>query len=115
RVSIDTHPLTLLRPHLPPGVLPSDELNEAPHRSRVAFAGMAVARQRPPTPSGIAFMLLEDELGQANPAGPGRFGGIKENRNMLADPLESLGPLARRLASSDVGASLPSAHPFGHR
>ena len=26
-VSIDVHPLTLLRPHLPPGVLPSDELN----------------------------------------------------------------------------------------
>ena len=46
-VSIDVHPLTLLRPHLPADVLPSDVLNEAPHRSRVAFAGMAVARQRP--------------------------------------------------------------------
>src|SRR5688572_1690868 len=65
-VSIDVHPLTLLRPHLPPGVLPSDELNEAQHRSRVAFAGMAVARQRPATASGIVFMLLEDELGQVN-------------------------------------------------
>ena len=65
-VSIDVHPLTLLRPHLPHGVLPSNELNEAPHRSRVAFAGMAVARQRPATASGIVFMLLEDELGQVN-------------------------------------------------
>jgi error-prone DNA polymerase len=51
-VSIDVHPLTLLRPHLPPGVLQSDRLNEAPHRSRVAFAGMAVARQRPSTRTG---------------------------------------------------------------
>ncbi len=65
-VSIDVHPLTLLRPHLPPEVLPSDRLNEAPHRSKVAFAGMAVARQRPSTAHGIVFMLLEDELGQVN-------------------------------------------------
>ena len=134
-VSIDVHPLTLLRPHLPPGVLPSDELNEAPHRSRVAFAGMAVARQRPATANGIVFMLLEDELGQVNLiVSPeiyernraivrgeplllvrGRFERIKENRNIIVDTLESLGPLARRLASSDVGASLPAAHHFGHR
>ena len=134
-VSIDMHPLTLLRPHLPAGVLPSDELNEAPHRSRVAFAGMAVARQRPATASGIVFMLLEDELGQVNLiVSPeiyernraivrgeplllvrGRFERIKENRNIIVDTLESLGPLARRLASSDVGAALPAAHHFGHR
>jgi error-prone DNA polymerase len=134
-VSIDVHPLTLLRPHLPPGVLQSDELNEAPHRSRVAFAGMAVARQRPATASGIVFMLLEDELGQVNLiVSPeiyernraivrgeplllvrGRFERIKENRNIIVDTLESLGPLARRLASSDVGAALPAAHHFGHR
>jgi error-prone DNA polymerase len=134
-VSIDMHPLTLLRPHLPAGVLPSDELNEAPHRSRVSFAGMAVARQRPATASGIVFMLLEDELGQVNLiVSPevyernraivrgeplllvhGRFERIKENRNIIVDTLESLGPLARKLASSDVGAALPSAHHFGHR
>ncbi len=134
-VSIDVHPLTLLRPHLPPGVLPSDELNEAPHRSRVAFAGMAVARQRPATAHGIVFMLLEDELGQVNLiVSPelyernraivrgeplllvrGRFERIKENRNIVVESLESLGPLARSIASTDVGASLPSAHHFGHR
>jgi error-prone DNA polymerase len=134
-VSIDVHPLTLLRPHLPPGVLPSDELNEVPHRSRVAFAGMAVARQRPATANGIVFMLLEDELGQVNlivsqdvyernravvRGEPlllvrGRFERIKDNRNIVVESLESLGPLARSIASSDVGASLPSAHHFGHR
>jgi error-prone DNA polymerase len=134
-VSIDVHPLTLLRPHLPPGVLPSDVLNEAPHRSLVAFAGMAVARQRPATASGIVFMLLEDELGQVNLiVSPelyernraivrgeplllvrGRFERIKDNRNIVVDSLESLGPLARSIASTDVGASLPAAHHFGHR
>jgi error-prone DNA polymerase len=134
-VSIDVHPLTLLRPHLPPGVLPSDVLNEAPHRSRVAFAGMAVARQRPATAHGIVFMLLEDELGQVNLIvspelyernraivrgeplllARGRFERIKDNRNIVVESLVSLGPLARSIASADVGASLPSAHHFGHR
>jgi error-prone DNA polymerase len=134
-VSIDVHPLTLLRPHLPPDVLPSEELNSRPHRSRVAFAGMAVARQRPATASGIVFMLLEDELGQVNLiVSPelyernraivrgeplllvrGRFEHIKDNRNIVVDSLESLGPLARKIAATDVGAALPAAHHFGHR
>jgi error-prone DNA polymerase len=134
-VSIDVHPLTLLRPHLPPDVLPSDRLNESPHRSRVAFAGMAVARQRPSTAHGIVFMLLEDELGQVNLiVSPelyernravvrgeplllvrGRFEHIKDNRNIVVESLESLGPLARRISSRDVGAALPAAHHFGHR
>jgi error-prone DNA polymerase len=134
-VSVDVHPLTLLRPHLPDDVLRSDVLNERPHRSRVAFAGMAVARQRPATASGVVFMLLEDELGQVNLiVSPelyernravvrgeplllvrGRFERIKDNRNVVVDSLESLGPLARRVASADVGASLPPAHHFGHR
>jgi error-prone DNA polymerase len=134
-VSIDVHPLTLLRPHLPPDVLPSDQLNAAPHRSKVAFAGMAVARQRPATASGVVFMLLEDELGQVNLIvspelyernraivrgeplllARGRFERIKDNRNIVVESLESLGPLARSIASADVGAALPSAHHFGHR
>ncbi|HZG35874.1 MAG TPA: error-prone DNA polymerase [Gaiellaceae bacterium] len=134
-VSVDTHPLTLLRPHLPRGVLASAELNEAPHRSRVAFAGLAVARQRPATARGVVFMLLEDESGQVNLIVPpevyeqhravvrgeplllvrGRFERIGENRNVVVDELESLGPLARRVADADVGAALPPAHHFGHR
>ena len=80
-------------------------------------------------------MLLEDELGQVNLiVSPelyernraivrgeplllvrGRFERIKDNRNIVVESLESLGPLARRIASSDVGASLPAAHHFGHR
>jgi error-prone DNA polymerase len=134
-VSIGVHPLTLLRPHLPEEVLPSDVLDAQPHRSQVAFAGMAVARQRPATASGIVFMLLEDEIGQVNLiVSPelyernraivrgeplllvrGRFERIKDNRNIVVHSLESLGPLARRIASTDVGAALPAAHHFGHR
>jgi hypothetical protein len=45
----------------------------------------------------------------------GRYERIGENRNIVVDELESLGPLARRVAQSDVGASLPPAHHFGHR
>nr|MBA2384970.1 error-prone DNA polymerase [Actinomycetota bacterium] len=135
-VSIDTHPLTLLRPHLPPDVLSSPRLHEAPHRSQVAFAGMAVARQRPATANGIVFMLLEDEHGQVNLIvgadlyerrravvrgeplllARGRYERIGDNRNIVVSELESLGPLARRVSSNtDVGAALPSAHHFGHR
>src|SRR6476659_330484 len=63
-LSVGTHPLALLRPHLPSGTLSSPELLEARHGSTVAFAGMAIARQRPATAKGIVFMLPEDEHGQ---------------------------------------------------
>jgi error-prone DNA polymerase len=134
-VSVDVHPLTLLRPNLPGEVLTSAELAEAPHRSTVAFAGLAVARQRPATAKGIVFMLLEDELGQVNLiVAPdvyerhraivrgeplllvrGRYERLGENRNIVVSSLESLGPLARAIADRDVGAALPAAHHFGHR
>jgi len=134
-VSVDVHPLTLLRPHLPRGVLTSTALAEAPHRSRVEFAGFAVARQRPATAKGVVFMLLEDEDGQVNLIvapevyerhraivrgeplllARGRYERVGENRNIVVHELESLGPLARRISDRDVGAALPAAHHFGHR
>ncbi len=135
-MSVGTHPLALLRPHLPAGTLSSAELQEQPHGRRVAFAGMAVARQRPSTANGIVFMLLEDEHGQVNLIVPpqvyerhratvraeplvlarGRFERVGENRNVLVSKIESLGPLARAVAESDaVWESLPRAHHFGHR
>jgi error-prone DNA polymerase len=135
-MSIGTHPLTLLRPHLPAGTLSSAELREQRHGSRVAVAGMTIARQRPSTANGIVFMLLEDEHGQVNLVVPpavydrhratvraeplilarGRYERIGENRNVLVSELESLGPLARRAAESDtVWESLPRPHSFGRR
>ena len=135
-LSVGTHPLTLLRPHLPVGTLSSADLLEQPHGRSVAVAGMAIARQRPSTAKGIVFMLLEDEHGQMNlivqphvyerhratvRAEPlvlayGRFEKMKENRNVLVSRIESLGPLARTVAESDaVWESLPRAHHFGRR
>jgi error-prone DNA polymerase len=134
-VSVGTHPLALLRPYLPEGTLSSEELHDAPHGANVVFAGMAIARQRPATANGIVFMLLEDELGQVNLIVPpavyerhravvrgeplllarGRYERVDRNRNVLVAELESLAPLARRVAEGDVAASLPRAHHFGHR
>jgi error-prone DNA polymerase len=135
-LSVGTHPLELLRPHLPPGTLSSAELHEQPHGRRVAFAGMTVARQRPSTANGIVFMLLEDEHGQVNLIVPsavferfratvraeplvlarGRYERVGENRNIVVAEIESLGPLAREVAENDtVWESLPRPHSFGRR
>ncbi len=135
-MSIETHPLSLLRPHLPEGTLSSEELHAERHGRQVAFAGMTVARQRPSTAKGIVFMLLEDEHGQVNLIVPsevyerhratvraeplilarGRYERVGENRNVLVSSLESLGPLARQVAADDtVWESLPRPHSFGHR
>src|SRR5437867_6295127 len=65
-LSVGVHPLQLLRPHLPPEVVPSRELDEVAHGRRITVAGMAVARQRPATANGVVFMLIEDEHGQVN-------------------------------------------------
>jgi error-prone DNA polymerase len=135
-MSLGTHPLALLRGYLPEGTLSSTELLEVRHGRQVAFAGMTVARQRPSTANGIVFMLLEDEHGQVNLIVPseiyerhratvraeplilarGRYERVGENRNVLVSTLESLGPLARRVAQDEtVWQSLPRPHSFGHR
>ncbi len=135
-LSVGVHPMQLLRAHLPAGVLSSRELESAPNRAQVAVAGMAVARQRPATANGVVFMLIEDEFGAVNLIVPptvydrhraivrgeplllahGRFERIERNQNVLVRSLETLGPLAREVSrETEVGASLPSAHHFGHR
>jgi error-prone DNA polymerase len=134
-LSVDVHPLTLLRPHLPPGILTSLTMEDAAHGSTVAFAGLAIARQRPSTAKGIVFMLLEDEHGHVNLVVPpdvyerhraivrseplllvrGRFERIERNRNVLVTELETLSALARRVAGQEAVAALPRAHHFGHR
>ncbi|MBV8395357.1 MAG: error-prone DNA polymerase [Actinobacteria bacterium] len=134
-VSVGVHPLELLRPHLP-GVVTSAELADVPHGTRIAVAGMAVARQRPATAKGVVFMLLEDEFGQVNLIvapevcdrhraivrgeplllAQGRLERHDRNVNLVVERLESLGPLARRAAGeAEVRSALPAAHHFGHR
>jgi error-prone DNA polymerase len=135
-VSVGPHPLELLRQHLPGDVLSSRDLRDRPDRSRVAVAGLAVARQRPSTANGVVFMLLEDEHGQTNLIVPppvyerfravvrgeplllarGVFERSGRNRNVVVERLESLSQLARRVSNdAEVHASLPRAHHFGHR
>jgi len=134
-LSVGVHPLELLRPHLPEGTLSSLELADARSDSEVAVAGMAVARQRPATANGVVFMLLEDEHAQMNLIIPprvyeryrpivrgeplllarGKFERRDRNQNVLVRELETLAPLARRVAEMDVNEALPRAHHFGHR
>ena len=135
-LSVGTHPMELLRPHLAADVLSSHDLCQAPDRSRVAVAGMAVARQRPATAKGVVFMLLEDEFGQVNLIVPpqvyeqhraivrgeplilahGLFERIERNQNVVVRKLETLAPIARRLSGAeDLVSALPDAHHFGHR
>ncbi|HSE81054.1 MAG TPA: error-prone DNA polymerase [Gaiellaceae bacterium] len=135
-LSVGLHPLELLRPHLPGEVLSSAELQGARHGARVAVAGLAVARQRPATASGVVFMLIEDEHGQMNLIVPppvydryralvrgeplllarGRYERVDRNRNILVSELVSLAPLARRVADdAEVRSAMPAAHHFGGR
>jgi error-prone DNA polymerase len=135
-LSVGVHPLQLLRPHLPAGTASSRELAQLPSGRRVSVAGMAVARQRPATANGVVFMLLEDEFGQMNLIVPppiydrhraivrgeplilahGKFERVDRNQNVVVQRLETLGPLARRVADqADVHGALPDAHHFGHR
>ncbi len=65
-MTVDAHPLRLLRPRLPAGVVSSADLERIQHGSRVRVGGMVVARQRPGTAKGIVFLLLEDEFGTIN-------------------------------------------------
>jgi error-prone DNA polymerase len=60
------HPLALLRPVLPRGLVRTDELATLPDGSLVRLAGLVVCRQRPATARGMLFMLLEDEAGLTN-------------------------------------------------
>jgi error-prone DNA polymerase len=66
-VSIENHPLALLRARLDTeGVLSSADLERAPHGANIVIAGLVIARQRPSTAGGVTFLLLEDESGTVN-------------------------------------------------
>jgi error-prone DNA polymerase len=65
-MTLNEHPLALMRDGLDPGLLRSTDLARVEDGSEVEVAGMVVARQRPETAKGIVFMLLEDERGTVN-------------------------------------------------
>jgi error-prone DNA polymerase len=65
-MTLDEHPMGLMREDLDAEILRSSDLEKAKNGETVAVAGMVVARQRPETANGIVFMLLEDERGTVN-------------------------------------------------
>jgi error-prone DNA polymerase len=65
-LTVNAHPLALLRSRLSAELATSRDLDRLPHGSRVKTGGMVVARQRPGTANGIVFVLLEDEHGTIN-------------------------------------------------
>lgn len=65
-MTLDEHPMGLMRGDLDPEILRSADLERAANGDTVEVAGMVVARQRPETAKGIVFMLLEDERGTVN-------------------------------------------------
>jgi error-prone DNA polymerase len=65
-MTVEKHPMKLLRPGLDPKLVRSSDLTGIDHGATVEIAGMVTARQRPETANGITFMLLEDERGSVN-------------------------------------------------
>jgi error-prone DNA polymerase len=65
-LTVNAHPLALLRSRLSAELATSRDLKTLPHGTRVKTGGMVVARQRPGTANGIVFVLLEDEHGTIN-------------------------------------------------
>lgn len=65
-LSVEEHPIRLLRPLLKMGVTPIGRLRGCEDKERVIVAGLVTTRQRPQTAKGILFLLLEDEGGMVN-------------------------------------------------
>jgi error-prone DNA polymerase len=66
-VSLEKHPLELLRPMLRKrGAVTAAGLERVRSGARVAVGGMLICRQMPPTAKGFCFLSLEDETGIAN-------------------------------------------------
>jgi error-prone DNA polymerase len=67
RLSLKTHPLTLVRDALTAQrIVTARQVNDLPHGRWVKVAGLVLIRQRPGTASGIVFITLEDETGVVN-------------------------------------------------
>lgn len=66
-LSVSDHPLRHHRARLTKlGAVRAADLFYLPKGTKVAIAGLVLARQRPATASGVVFVTLEDETGSAN-------------------------------------------------
>ncbi len=63
-LTLRSHPMKLLRPHLKGrGLLTSADLEHAPNGRLVHYCGIVTLRQQPETANGTVFISLEDETG----------------------------------------------------
>ncbi|MGN6254868.1 MAG: DNA polymerase III subunit alpha [Solirubrobacterales bacterium] len=101
-MSVDKHPMALLRPGLDAGLARTSDLAHLDHGSTVEVAGMVTARQRPETANGVTFVLLEDERGSINLVVPPPV--YERNRALVrtAPLLRARGRLERRDGTVDV-------------
>jgi error-prone DNA polymerase len=65
-VSVEDHPMKLLRPSLPKQFKTSLGVMSLRSGTRVSAAGLVTCRQRPGTASGVVFVTMEDEHGFLN-------------------------------------------------
>jgi error-prone DNA polymerase len=104
-MTVEKHPLKLLRPGLDPRLVRTSDLAEIDHGSSVEVAGMVTARQRPETANGITFLLLEDERGTVNLVVPPQV--YERHRPLVraAPLLRARGRLERREGTVNVVAA----------
>jgi len=130
RLSLKAHPVSFLRGDLAArGVTAHGRLPALRNGDRVAVGGLVLVRQRPGTAKGVVFATLEDETGIANvviwqkvfeafrPVVMGarfvRVSGRVQNASgvihVVAETIEDLTPLLRRLADDAVPDAAPLA------
>ena len=142
-MTVEKHPMKLLRPSLDPKLARTSDLNHLDHGSMVEVAGMVTARQRPETANGITFLVLEDERGSVNLLVPppvfdrhrplvrnapllrarGRLERREGTVNVVVHDLAPLqktaqpGPRKKRreLAVAELREVAPAGHSFGRR
>jgi error-prone DNA polymerase len=104
-LTVNAHPMELLRDRLPAGSVTSRDLRTRDHGTRVRVGGLVVARQRPGTANGIVFILLEDEYGTINLIVPAKV--YEQNRLIVrTEPLMLAEGKLERLAAAGGGISV---------
>jgi error-prone DNA polymerase len=101
-IAFGKHPMELMRPGIDPALLRSSDLKRVGDGEEVEVAGMVVARQRPPTASGIVFITLEDERGIVNVIVPGRVYERHRAAVRTAVMVRARGRLERREGVTNV-------------
>lgn len=120
-LTLRSHPLALLRPHLAKRrLLTAQDLEKVPNGRVVRYAGIVTVRQQPETANGTIFISLEDETGNVQVivwkslrekqrpevlrarlmAVYGTWQREGDAKSLIAGRLEDLTPLLGKLATS---------------